>query len=213
MTNTPHAQYTLYYSLRSPFARRIRVAMAKLGIEYTPREINVFEPPQDFFEANPLGLIPVLSIQKGKEKLGLPDSATILEYFNDLFPNRIWPSEPELRLQVRACSTLAEGIMSNSVALFLERQRKNQDPAWIEEYTQNLDRTFEAISKKDVFGKPFKVSDLQMTQAGYDLVIALEYAELRIPDHGWKTQYPELNKFLETHRKRQDLAPTAPPPA
>ena len=213
MTLNSNTQYTLFYSIRSPFARRVRVAMSKLGIEYSPQEISVFEPPAEFLAANPLGLVPVLMIQKGKEKLGPPDSATILEYLNELYPNRIWPADPELRLQVRAYSTLCEGIMANCVSLFLERQRKSQDPAWIEEYTQNIDRTLEAVSKKNVFEKPFKISDLQLTQAGYDLLIALEYMEIRVPDHTWKEQFPDLNRFLETHRKRGDLSSTAPPVA
>jgi glutathione S-transferase len=210
------ARYQLYYSLRSPFARRVRVAFQRLTLAYEAKEENVFEPSSDFLAANPLGLIPVLVIQSksegATERLTLPDSATILEYLHENHGERIWPSDLGIRARVRAASTLAEGLMTEAVRWYLENQRSEPSAAWNQEYLENIDRTLTAIQAIPWKGLPWRVSDFQLTQAGYDLVIALEYMQLRLTGMNWPAKFPDLVRFLDLHRVRQDLAPTAPPP-
>lgn len=207
------ARYSLFYSLRSPFARRVRVAMARLNIPFDAQEINVFEPTPELREANPLGLVPVLSVKDPKEPFFLPDSSTILEYLHENYGNRIWPADLQARARVRAASTLAEGLMAHSVTVFLERQRPAASTEVEMEYLGYLNATLARIAETSVFKMPWKVSDLQLTQAGYDLMIALDYLDLRNPELEWRKKWPELHRFHETHRSRSDLVPTAPPPA
>jgi glutathione S-transferase len=205
-------KYLLYYSLRSPFARRVRIALQKLTITYEPREINVFEPPADFYQANPLGLLPVMVLREpGKESISIPDSSTILEYLHETYGQKIWPQDPASRVRVRAASTLAVGVMTNSVSYYLESQRPAPSQEWAQEYLENIDRTLFAIQALPWRSMPWKVSDFQLTQAGYDLAIALDYLQLRVKGYEWHARFPELARFLEIHRSRQDLAPTAPP--
>src|SRR3712207_4501739 len=109
----------LFYTVRSPFARRVRVALQRLAIPYEGKEVNVFEPTPEFLEANPLGLAPVYRIRDGLSWISIPDSATILEYLHESHGERIWPRDLKARARVRGASTLAEGIMSLSVSLFL----------------------------------------------------------------------------------------------
>lgn len=205
--------FELYYSARSPFARRVRLALQRLLVPFEPKEINVFEPSPEFLKASPLGTVPALIVRNGGDHFTLGDSATILEYLHDTQGGKVWPSDLEVRSRVRAASTWAEGLMTNTVALFLETQRSASSQEYKFEYEENIRRTLRAIQAQPLNQLPWKVSDFQLTQAGYDLVIALEYMELRAPWMGLKEHYGELFKFLETHRKRQDLAPTAPPTA
>lgn len=204
-------RYQLYYSLRSPFARRVRVALSRLAVPFEAKEINVFEPTDEFLNANPLGTVPVLVIHEGSERVPLPDSSTILEYLHDQYGGKIWPSDPGIRVVVRAASTLAEGIMTETVRWYLENQRALPSDAWIQEHVENIDRTLATIHSTSLKKLPWKVSDFQMTQAGYDLYIALDYLNLRLKGYDWMTKYPELTRFFELHRNRQDLVPTAPP--
>lgn len=204
-------RYQLYYSLRSPFARRVRVALSKLAIDFEVKETNVFEPTEEFLVANPLGTVPVLVIQREGELLSLPDSSTILEYLHDQYGGKIWPSDPQSRVAVRAASTLAEGLMTETVRWYLENQRPNPSVAWVNEHIENIDRTLAAIHSTSLKKLPWKVSDFQLTQAGYDLYIALDYMSLRLKGFDWMTKYPEFVRFVELHRNRQDLVPTAPP--
>ncbi|MBC7386526.1 MAG: glutathione S-transferase family protein [Cryobacterium sp.] len=210
---SPQSRYLLYFSQRSPFARRIRVALQKLTINYEAREINVFDPPADFTANAPLGQVPVLLIRDGKEVTALADSSAILDYLDDRYGGKIWPSESAARLKVRAASVLATGLMEDTVWYFLETQRPVPSKDWLQEFLANVDRTMDFIHHSNLRGMPWKVSDFQLTQAGYDLLIAIEYLEIRIQNLDWKTRYPDLVRFLELHRSRQDLAPTTPNPA
>jgi glutathione S-transferase len=206
-------KYILYYSTRSPFARRVRILLQRLAITAEMREISVFDPPAEFYEANPLGLVPVLVFRdaSGKPALSLPDSSMILEYLNDTY-GKVWPTDPAAKIQARAASALAVGIMTETVKWFLETQRPNLSQEALNESLENIERTLHAINKISWRGMPWKVSDFQLTQAGYDLAIALEYMQLRMGHLGWFAKFPELARFLDMHRSRQDLAPTAPPP-
>ncbi len=212
-----HLKYQLFYSLRSPLARRVRVALQKLALDYEPKEINVFEPTEEFFAANPLGLVPVLIVNAkssiSAERFSIPDSSTILEYLHENYGERIWPSDLVARARVRGASTLAEGLMSETVRWFLEEQRSTPLDEAAQEAIDNIERTLNAIQALPWRGMPWKVSDFQLTQAGYDLVIALEYMQLRLKGYDWQSKFPDLVRFLDVHRVRQDLAPTAPPSA
>lgn len=188
--------------------------MTRLGITFEPKEVNVFQPTPDFLAANPLALVPVLvvNVKPGvpSETFSLPDSSTILEYLHENYAERIWPKDLALRAKVRAASTLAEGLMSETVRWFLEKQRASVSEE-ATECIENIDRTLTAIAATSVRAAPWKVSDLQLTQAGYDLIIALEYMRLRLQGFDWETKFPALAQFVDLHRTRQDLAPTSPP--
>lgn len=188
--------------------------MQKLGLSFEPREIDVFKPPADFYSANPLGQVPVLLLNEGKEVLSIPDSSTILEYLHETYGGRIWPSDAKNRARVRAASTLAVGLMTDMIRWFLESKRPQPSLEWTAEYLENIDRTLAAIHSMPWRGMPWKVSDFQLTQAGYDLAIALDYLALRMKPESldWMTKYPELVAFREMHRNRQDLIQTIPPP-
>src|SRR5690606_34979129 len=97
---------------------------------------------------------------------------------------------------------------------FLESKRPQPSLEWTAEYLENIDRTLAAIHSMPWRGMPWKVSDFQLTQAGYDLAIALDYLALRMKPESldWMTKYPELVAFREMHRNRQDLIQTIPPP-
>ena len=209
--NSP-AHYQLYFSLRSPFARRVRIALHRLNIPFDPMEINVFDPTREFLETNPLGTVPALRVQIGKEKFALNDSSTILEFLHENYGGKIWPTELPMRAKVRAASTLAVGVMTQTVALFLERNRQLPALECELEYETNIEMTMNHIAAQAVFEMPWKISDFQLTQAGYDLMTAIDYMKLRLPNVDFALKWPELERFHQTHMNRNDLAPTAPPP-
>jgi len=204
-------RYSLFYSVRSPFARRVRVALGKLNIPFEAREISVFEPPAELKEANPLGQVPVLVAHDPKDPFAIPDSSTILEFLHENYGNRIWPPDLAARARVRAAATLAEGVMTFTVSRFLETTRKVPSVEFELEYEEGIAATLENIAAQPLLQMPWKVSDLQLTQAGYDLMIALDYLDVRAPHIPWRSRWPALQKFHEKHRSRSDLLPTVPP--
>lgn len=202
---------TLYFSVRSPFARRVRIAMQRLALAYKEAEISVFEPTAEFLDSCPIGTVPSMTVPGLPFSIG--DSTAILEYLHDEQGGKIWPSDPKTRTFVRAASVLAESLMTNTVSWFLESQRKTPSTEWTSEYLENLDRVFSKIASQDLGAMPWKISPLQLTQAGYDLIVALQYAEIRLKGIDWKAKYPALPRFVENHKNRGDILPTAPPQA
>lgn len=210
--NSNENRPTLFFSVRSPFARRVRIALQRLAVAYQEAEISVFEPTPDFLKTSPLGTVPSLIIP-GANGVTIQDSTAILEYLHDEHGGRIWPSDHSARTKVRAASVLAEGLMTNTVSWYLETQRKAPSAEWLSEFLENLDRTFSKIASQDLNALPWKLSPLQLTQAGYDLIVALQYADIRLKGFDWKTKYPTLFQFVEGHKNRGDILPTTPPQA
>src|ERR1035437_2703351 len=97
-------QPILYASLRSPFARRIRLALHRLGVSYEEKMVDVFQDNPDLNAVNPLGLVPTLVTANG----AITDSTNILEYLNDTHGG-IWPKDPQANMNVRQASVWASG--------------------------------------------------------------------------------------------------------
>jgi len=197
VTRVESALPYLWISPRSPFARRVRVALKRLGIRYEERPINVFDPPAEFRADAPLGLVPVWVAGA----LKIADSGMILEHLEDHTWN-IWPEDPPFRARVREASVLATGIMTASVTHFLEREHATPDPSFLQEHETAILRAFERLNSlpEDVFQGP--------TQAGIDTVIAVEYLALRVPELAKKISLPQ---WLEKVSSLPELIETRPP--
>lgn len=197
------AAYEIMMSVRSPFARRARLALLRLGFAVRVRETLPLEAPTELLELNPLGLVPVVKIPTGE---WLDDSAAILEHLNDI-SGKIWPKRLEDRIQARKLSTWCQGIMSQTVAHYLETQRKDTQPSseWLADYRATIERTLsrlEAASWNEALGQP-----------EYDLGVALEYLDLRMPDLSWRERFPGLIPWLERCLENAHFRQTTPPPA
>jgi glutaredoxin len=74
---------TLYDAARCPFCARVRIALAEKGLEYETVEIDLGNRPQWLYELNPSGKVPVLD-----DGFVLPESAVIMEYLDERYPDR-----------------------------------------------------------------------------------------------------------------------------
>jgi glutathione S-transferase len=190
---------------RSPFARRVRVALQRLKIPFTQVELNVFEPTAEFLAANPLSLVPVLEVSPGQ---CLPDSWAILEYLDEAHPPGIWPRDPSARLSARRWSVWAEGIMSFTVSWYLESLRKQPDPGALNESRENILRTLQRLE-----GESTTLATAGVSQPLVDLAIALDYLSLRIHEIKWRDAFPGLVPLWEEAQRLPGFKETAPPPA
>jgi glutathione S-transferase len=191
---SPSTKHRLYVSLRSPFARRARLALLRLGIPFDAEVVNVFEPDAQFLKESPLGQVPVLILPSGER---ISDSATILEHLHEAHDQRIWPLDSKARLDARIACTLAEGLMTYLVAHHIEaHMQKPSDPAFVQDYYETLERTLKAIAELD--SKAWIDRSGSLTQAGWDLGVALEY---------------KLALVLEKCRDFQGFRDSTPPPA
>ena len=85
----------LFDAARCPYCARVRIVLAEKGLAYDPVEIDLDAKPAWLYAKNPLGKVPVLEEEGG---LVLPESAVIMEYLEDRFPEPpLWPADPAER--------------------------------------------------------------------------------------------------------------------
>jgi glutathione S-transferase len=182
--------YHLYVSQRSPFARRIRLCLRRLGLKVNESFVDAFQEPADLNAANPLGLLPTL-ITPNQESIS--DSSNILEYLEDQ-TGEVWPSDLSERLAVRQSAVLATGVMQSSI-LYFQETKMHDVPSefWISEHLKVIEETLAHLARSP---KENLIVGKVLTQAGWDLVTALEYLTLRIPEIKWATKFP---LFVELH--------------
>ncbi|XAR56371.1 Glutathione transferase [Bertholletia excelsa] len=91
----------------SPFAMRVRIALAEKGLEYESRAENVLNSSDLLFEMNPVQKqIPVL-IHKSKP---ICESLIIVEYIDEVWKNKspFLPCDPHQRAQARFWADFVE---------------------------------------------------------------------------------------------------------
>ena len=185
---------------RSPFARRVRLALLRTKIPFTEQMVDPFNPSDEFLTANPLGLVPVLL---GMGSHPIIDSATILDELH-MVHGGIWPETPAERTRVRYLSTLAEGVMSAAVAYYLEGLKPNPDPETRTEHSDVIRRTLGVLAAESV---------PRGSQADWDLACALDYVSLRLPELEWRKTHATLVECLDRAQEDPNFAKTRPPAA
>ncbi|MCS6930683.1 MAG: glutathione S-transferase family protein [Acetobacteraceae bacterium] len=74
----------LYHLPLSPFARKVRLALAEKRIPFDLRIERVWERRPEFLQMNPAGTVPVLVEENG---LAVVDSWAICEYLDEAYPD------------------------------------------------------------------------------------------------------------------------------
>jgi glutathione S-transferase len=194
--------YELFISPRSPFVRRVRLALRRIGLPVIETPCDVFADPAGLLRVNPLGLIPALRTPEGES---LSDSSAILEFLDDL-SGAIWPRSPPDRARVRQASVLAEGIMQSAVLFYQETaMHEVPSPSWARDHLETIDRTIRAITSSP---RTLWIREEGLSQAGWDLAVALESVEFRAPAISVPQDHPLIKEvrfraetstaFLET---------------
>lgn len=197
--NHPFHGCTLRASLRSPFARRVRVAFIEHGLSYHEVMDDVFQPSPELLRANPLARVPVASLRSGTQ---ICESQQIL---NAAFGERPSPEEA-------AISGLAMGLCDKIVERLLEslRPSNHQDAEIFADFERLLPPT---LSRLEDWAKTIKVeSPAPLRQCQIDAGVALAYLCLRVSKQGLKG-YPACAALLATLESRESFKKTTPPPA
>lgn len=202
---------TLIISARSPFARRVRLALREHGIRYEEKVEDVFHPTATLTDANPLARVPVVRLRSG---LTLADSNLILQAFYDSFGggSPFLPTDLGDRFEALSWSAQAYGLCEKVVEYFLEtlRPEDRRDPEVLAEYRSIVERLLPQAEKR-LAGRPsFFGSGL--TQADLDWGTALAYMTLRDSSE-WRERFPALAAYLDSLDARESFIATRPPKA
>jgi glutathione S-transferase len=201
----------LIASPTSPYARKVRIALAEKKIEFTLVDDSPWSPDSTVPGLNPLGKVPVLVLDDGAT---LYDSRVIVEYLDTVSPvSRLIPEPSRQRIAVKRWEALADGVCDAAVAIILERKRpaRQQSADAIGWQRQKVERGLAEFAR-ELGDKPWCSGD-SYSLADIAVGCALGYLDLRHPDLDWRGQHANLARLAEKLGKRPTFAETAPPAA
>jgi glutathione S-transferase len=177
----------------SPFARKVRIAAAILGLDrdVTIEPADTVEPSDSLRRQNPLGKIPVLILDDGT---ALYDSPVILEYLDHRAGGgHIIPAAPAARFAALCQEALCDGILDAAILRVYEgrwRPPEHHVAKWVEHQTGKMTRALAALEAEPPgLDTPPHVG--QITAA-----CALGYLDLRF-EGMWRRDYPRLVAWLD----------------
>ena len=172
----------------SPFARKLRIAAAVLGLanKIEVRETDLNDPADPIRVQNPLGKIPVLILDDGTIYY---DSRVILEVLDHLAGGGcIIPREPKARFAALRLQALCDGILDASVLLVYESRYRPADKhvqVWVDRQADKVARGLAALEAAPPTLGP--VPDVGQIA----LACVLGYRDLRFDD-SWRKDHPRL---------------------
>lgn len=194
----------LLYSPASPYSAKVRMAAHHAGIALDAVLTETGSPPDELISANPLGKIPVLVNDAG---LSIYDSRVITQYLNRESGGKLFPRNPQKRLDAERLEALADGICDVLLAHVYERRMRPEDKVhepWLERQWSKAARGLDALCA-DMPKLPQKIN------AGHiALRAAIGYLELRFAGK-WERGRTKLKRWAARFdQKFPDLAKLAP---
>ena len=199
----------LIASATSPFARKVRIALAEKKVEYQQIEASAWEPGNPVHAYNPLGKLPVLILDDGTH---LYDSRVIVEYIDLVSPvSRLIPEPARQRIVVKKWEALADGVCDAAATIVIERRRPGnlQSAEWIDRQRRKIREGAAELSRELgerawCYGEAYSLADIATG-------CALGYLDLRHAELEWRKIYPNLERLAEKLGKRASFADTIPP--
>lgn len=193
----------LLYTKRSPYARKVRVLAIEKNIPLDLIDEDLMNKSKVLLAANPLGKIPTLILDDGS---ALCDSPVICEYLESIKPQPVLiPSAGMERFKVLHLAAIADGVMDNSVALYMEKVRHPNDMNAA--YVANLEKAM-----NDAF-KYFDdhISDLSLFNlASVAAASAIGYSNFRLPHLNPNQKFTRLAAWYEQILTRPSMKETIP---
>ncbi|HEV2511264.1 glutathione S-transferase [Bosea sp. (in: a-proteobacteria)] len=174
----------------SPFGRKVKIAIAELGleerIEVVPADTN--DPAESLRRQNPLGKVPTLVFEDGST---LFDSRVIIEYLDHLGGGRLFPAGEGRFAQLRL-QALADGICDAGLLQVYEvrlRAPEMRSQPWTENQAGKIARALATLeAAPPVYDRP-RIGEIA-------LACALGYLDLRF-DGAWRAGHPALVAWLD----------------
>jgi glutathione S-transferase len=182
----------------SPFGRKIRIALALLGLEGEAKveAADPTDPGDSLRGQNPLGKIPALVTEDG---IAIYDSRVIFEYLDHRAGGgRILPSDWNARLDALRLQALCDGLLDASIMLVYEgrwRAADKHEPKWVAHQTDKVAR---AMIVLEAAPPPIAAPP---TVGQITLACALGYLDFRFAGK-WRNDCPKLVAWLDRFAKQ-----------
>lgn len=202
----------LYCSANSPFARKVRVVLAELGIAHEEVRVDVYDAPPEFERANPNLRIPCLL----EGERALFESNVIVDYLlrhPDAAAGRGDPplvgslTRPERQWEDRMVLETIEGLLDSAIMVYqLDRDGITAEQSGtvrrqLQRVQSELDWLEERVGEAGFVPGVLSIQDLNLT-------IALQWLDFRQPAP-WRGR-PHLEALVARHEGRPTLQATRP---
>lgn len=197
---------TLYYTPRSPYARKVRIVLAEKQLPCQLQEIDIKNKSPEFLSLSPIGKVPVL-VDKGD--LVLWDSTLIVEYLDETYPQpAFYPSDRLDRLRCRQGEELADSLTDHIVGLWYEtRKEADANPAVQAQLRSAIDR-FLGVFEQKLTNSAYLLND-HLTAVDIAALSGLGYYSLRF-GQDWQQQNPKLAQWFAKLSERESVRSTVP---
>ncbi|GAA4341420.1 glutathione S-transferase [Pigmentiphaga soli] len=194
----------------SPFGRKIKIALAVLGLEdkVQVQYADTADASDSLRQQNPLGKIPTLILDNGE---ALFDSRVIIEYLEETDGRGILIPPAPHRIPVLRQQALADGLLDAAILQIYEgrfRPAEMKVQSWLDYQQAKVQRALD-----------FAEAQLSQPRAGTPHIgeiaqaVALAYLDFRFGGK-WRAGHPKLVAWLADFEQRTPaFARTAPPAA
>jgi glutathione S-transferase len=190
----------------SPFGRKVRMAISRLGL-WDRIEMVKADPldPNDVLRRdNPLGKIPTLITDDDK---AVYDSRVILEYLDHIAGGgRLIPTTWPARVETLTLQAMADGVMDACILIVYEGRHRPEalhHPPWLDYQRGKVVRGLTAFAKQPADPARFDVGTITAA-------CMLGYLDLR-KQVDWRPEFPTLVGWLDQFRaKHPEFDATAP---
>lgn len=196
----------LYCSPRSPFVRKVRVAIHELGlartVELVPTVVRMDAPHQVLLAVNPLGKIPTLITDDGE---AIYDSYVIIDYLDRRHGTRLIPAGGEDRDRALIIHALAHGLMEVTVLWRNERDKPEaqQTAGWLDNFRH---KTCAALARMEADAG--RLGQEQFGIGEIATAVVLSYLDFRFADLEWRHIAPRLARWHAGAEMRPSMQAT-----
>jgi glutathione S-transferase len=193
----------LFYTKRSPYARKVRIIALEKNIPLELIEEDLTKKSDTLQQVNPLGKIPALLLDNGQV---LVDSPVICEYLDTQNDKVVFiPKSGEKRFYLLHLAAIADGLMDNTVSLYMEKVRhpQNFNAAFVQNQEAAISKTLAFFDNhvKDIAG---------LNIASIGVASALGYILFRLPQFYLEKEIPHLDQWYKDFSTRPSLVQTVP---
>jgi glutathione S-transferase len=177
----------------SPFGRKVRLAIAVLGLDNDVKveAADTTDVNDSVRKQNPLGKIPVLIAEDGTAYY---DSRVILDYLDDRAGGgKIVPRDSKARLAALRLQALCDGLLDASILTVYEtrwRRTEIHEPKWLEHQAGKVSRALATLEAAP------PAIDSPPTVGQITLACALGYRDFRF-NGSWRSDHPKLVAWLD----------------
>lgn len=187
-------QMTLHWSPRSPYVRKVMIAIHEIGLQDRIKTIRTVAggttPHRELMKINPVGKIPTLELPDGS---AIYDSPVIIEYLDTLHDGpKLFPSAWPERLTALRRHALGQGMLDNALPLLSEgfRPPERQSQPHMDLWRSKLVACVDALETEadDLAATPFSVGHIAIG-------VALGYLDFRFASLSWRDGHSKLEAW------------------